>query len=159
MSTDPVAQELRWYLQRDYEGELGVRSSMALQLETIQLGGRRANARKLVDLSDSILHAATKLRLLEQRWRALTDEHRDVLWCVYGRTRRHLPEYGELGTLVLFLAHKKGLFFVEGRPVTAWLSRLKGRESARYLRIRDDAQAALDKAREAWERTWQRRVQ
>lgn len=54
MTQDPVAQELRWYLQRDYEGELGVRSSLALQVETLQRGGHSRSPTK-PDIQDEII--------------------------------------------------------------------------------------------------------
>lgn len=151
---DPIAQELRWFLQRDYEGDLGVRSSLALQIETIQLGGYRdSTSRACLDLSDTILEAATRLRRLEARWAQLSRWHQDVLWCVYGLPKRRLSEYGELGTLVLFLA-VRAQRDADTAQLERWLSRLKGRDNARFHRIKDNARRVLDEARGSWHATW-----
>lgn len=153
--SDPVAQELRWLLQRDYEGDLGIKSSFEDQIRAIQLGGHRADSVRH-DMSERMIEAATRLRRLEARWDRLAEEHRLVLRCVYGLTRRVLPDFGELGPLVLLRARAHNDYRTArgGRDLVSWLSSLRGRQHQLYERIRDDARACLEDARRAWQDTW-----
>lgn len=152
---DPVAQELRWLLQRDYEGDLGIKSSFEDQIRAIQLGGHRTDSVRH-DMSERMIEAATRLRRLEARWDRLAEEHRLVLRCVYGLTRRVLPDFGELGPLVLLRARAHNDYRAArgGRDLVSWLSSLRGRQHQLYERIRDDARACLEDARRAWQDTW-----
>lgn len=150
---DCVAEELRWFLLREYESDLGVRSSFGQQVETIQLGSfRGAFSPEQLGMADSVLAAASRLRRLEARWQALSNWQRAVLHCAYGTTGRILPEYGPLGPLVLHLARRAVLESPEwtGRSIETWLTGLKRREHSKFERIMSNARSILEEARVEW---------
>lgn len=153
---DPYRADLQYLLLRDYEGDLGVRSSFGAMVSVLESGGH--SGRDLTyDLTDDILDAAARLRRLSRRWAALPEAHQRTLRTHYGATRRVLPEWGDLGWLVLSrpLCHAEHADSKTDKHIVAWLSRLPVRPAMRpvYQRIRTDAMTALDSARAAWAAT------
>lgn len=165
------AADLRWLLLRDYEGDLGVRSPLGLQLDAARAALPRSpsphphavyvpdthDRRRIVDLSDEVLAAARRLRALERRWAALELPHRSTLRSLYGETRPSLPEWGDVGPLVLDspVARTAHEHSGDKRPLDAWLARIVTRPAKSLLvaQLRTRAEVRLVAACRAWERT------
>lgn len=152
------ADELRWYLFADYEGDVGYRSNLGPTIEILRLGAvLEKPSYKPVNMDDAMLDAAEKLGKLEDRWAALTDEQRFSLRQVYQVTRRVLPEWGELGRLVILrpLAHAEYAKSGDKKSIVSWLAKLPVRTTLKptYDRVRNDAESALRAACDAWHRT------
>ena len=93
----PLADELRWYLHREYEGEMGRRSTAGGQLDTIERGCS-VPSEGTGEPGERALRAARKLDVVESAWRRLPLAHRDTLKSAFGaRSLAHLtgldPEY------------------------------------------------------------------
>jgi hypothetical protein len=169
----PDAADLRWLLLRDYEGDLGVKSGLGPMLDH---AARMVHATKTEnphvmelheppafrrwDVDETVIRAASRLRRLLAQWSALDPGHRLALSLVYASTRRELPEWGDLGPLVLrsdvaIAAHERSK---SPRSLEAWLARLNARPAVAKTTaaIRRDADTRLHDACRAWERTYRK---
>ena len=151
------AADLRWLLQGDYEGDLGLKSRQGdlqdfLELQTVQ---ERRYARKPVELDERILVTAGRLASLRPRWAAVDPVQQEVLRVMYGETRRVLPEWGDLGPLVVCLKRAYELHArssARARPIESWLAKLpqKGTQIAVAGELRRLAEQRLHAANRAW---------
>lgn len=151
------AADLRWLLQGDYEGDLGLKSRQGdlqdfLELQTVQ---EKRYARKPVELDERVLATATRFGALRRRWAMLDALHQQVLTALYGETRRVLPEWGDLGPVVVRLRRAHDLHqrsAARSKPIESWLARLpsRGAQIATAGEIRRAAESRVEAASRAW---------
>lgn len=146
--SDPYAADLRWYLQGDWRGDMGVR---AIQYHDFIDGTEPATVP-----DESLLIAAARYRRLRDRWNRVPPEHQAVLQAYYGETRRILPEWGmSIGPVVLLSPVTRALHRESGmaKPLVPWLASLAARKSSvAYVRIFNSAVKRLRDAQDAWVR-------
>jgi hypothetical protein len=157
------AADLRWLLQGDYEGDLGLKSRQGdlqdfLELQTVQ---ERRYARKPVELDERILKTAGRLGALRRRWAVVDPSQQGVLQAFYGETRRVLPEWGDLGPIIVRLKRAHELHArspARDRPLESWLAKLPSRGTQVTVagELRRLAEQRLQAANRAWLETWAR---
>ena len=158
------AENMRWFLCRDYEGDVGYRSGMGDLIDELSLRAVRTTPPwKPHEVDLDMLAAGRRLRAIERRWRLVPRAHQDTLRVVYSATRRALPEWGrELGSLVLYRAlvvRRETRGGADVSSLVSWLAKLHQRRTDPIHReIRSDAETALRDACEAWHATWSRHV-
>lgn len=149
--------DLRWFLQADYEGDVGRKSNLGGIVAQLELGCPTPQRNLAYDVSDAMLVAGGKLRRLERRWLALDARSRQVLGLLYASQQRPLPEWGFLGVIVLNLrsAHVAHARSGARKSLASWLARLAANTGHAELRarLRWEAEERVRAAVEAWERT------
>lgn len=173
--------DLRWFLLREHEGDVGVRSNFGPMLNRLEANASRkkvplkrwgrtmlvheSSAWRAYDVDEAVLAAASRLRRLTWLWDHLAPEHRTTLSSLYAETRAPPREWGAIWWLVRTLPtarelHRKAKVKAD---LDAWLTRLPSRPAAALLatRLRMDADALVDTAGRAWlaaADAWRRRA-
>lgn len=165
------ADDLAWYLQRDYEGDVGLRSNLgpaAAQLEyrahVRRKGGwgevlvsSHANVGRRIDIDDDVLEAGTRLRRIEHRWRQLDGRSQRILLVRFGHAQVLSAAWGEGRDIVIgtHAAHEAHRVSRTGHPLVPWLLRLPSRpaHTALVTELRHRGEEVFAEAVAAWRRT------
>jgi hypothetical protein len=160
-----VEADLRWYHGREYEGEMGRRSSAGGLFDALERGAACQLGRRQGDVSDRARAAARRLRMIEQRLQPLAVGHRAVLASAFGPTvYAGLECYGEYPGMMMACRavaaeHQRSR---TDRTLAMWLARLahqvrhgEGRDQLaaanRVTALRQLAEGGLAAALEAYD--------
>lgn len=161
-------EDFLWCLQRDYEGDVGVRSNLGPMVSRLELRTQSAAipierwtttllcsdppAWRDFDPSDAVLEAACRLNRLDPAWRRLSVDDVRTLGLHLVGDGVVLPEWGDVGALIPETNAAQTAYRAAKPPVhfLVWLS--KATRTPLEPRARAEAEARLSGACRAWER-------